>query len=185
MLSVEGVTSTSATSSEGLGRVKMEFEPGWDMARGTDDAQIAVDSVAMKFPDDADDPRVTRGLWRDRVTDLVITGPVGVEQLALFSDEFITRLFAAGVTRASIRGIAAGSTIIEVDSLSLIRHDVTMAQIAKAIAEEAKADPAGDVTGSARIRTGVAKRSVKDISAITLRSNVDGSTLTVGVMWAA
>jgi multidrug efflux pump subunit AcrB len=180
LLSVEGVTSTSATSSEGLGRVKMEFEPGWDMARGTDDAQIAVDSVAMKFPDDADDPRVTRGLWRDRVTDLVITGPVGVEQLALFSDEFITRLFAAGVTRASIRGIAAGSTIIEVDSLSLIRHDVTMAQIAKAIAEEAKADPAGDVTGSARIRTGVAKRSVKDISAITLRSNVDGSTLTVG-----
>tara|TARA_B110000093_G_scaffold145542_1_gene157448 strand:+ start:697 stop:4080 length:3384 start_codon:yes stop_codon:yes gene_type:complete len=180
LLGIEGVTSTSAKSSEGSARILMEFEPGWDMARGTDDTQIAVDSVANQFPDDADDPRVSRGFWRDRVTDVVISGPVGVEQLALFADEFVTRLFAAGVTRSSIRGVAAGSTIVEVDSLSLIRHDVSMAQIASAIGEEAKADPAGDVAGSARIRTGVAKRSARDVAEIVLRSNADGSGLTVG-----
>ena len=59
LLGIEGVTSTSATSSEGSARIRMEFEPGWDMARGTDDTQIAVDSVASQFPEDADDPRVT------------------------------------------------------------------------------------------------------------------------------
>ena len=180
LLGIEGVNSTSATSSEGSARITMEFEPGWDMARGTDDAQIAVDSVANQFPDDADDPKVTRGVWRDRVTDVVISGPVGVAQLALFADEFVTRLFAAGVTRTTIRGVAAGSTIVEVDSLSLIRHDVSMAQIASAIAEEAEADPAGDVAGNARIRTGIAKRSARDIRQIVLRSNADGSSLTVG-----
>ena len=180
LLGIEGVTSTSAKSSEGSARILMEFEPGWDMARGTDDTQIAVDSVANQFPGDADDPRVSRGFWRDRVTDVVISGPVGVEQLALFADEFVTRLFAAGVTRSSIRGVAAGSTIVEVDSLSLIRYDVSMAQIASAIGEEAKADPAGDVAGSARIRTGVAKRSARDVAEIVLRSNADGSGLTVG-----
>ena len=100
LLGIEGVNSTSATSAEGSARITMEFEPGWDMARGTDDAQIAVDSVASQFPDDADDPKVTRGVWRDRVTDVVISGPVGVAQLALFADEFVTRLFAVGVTRA-------------------------------------------------------------------------------------
>jgi multidrug efflux pump subunit AcrB len=160
LLGVEGVTSTTSTSSEGQARILMEFEPGWDMARGTDDAQIVVDSVASQFPNDADDP--------------------SVKQLALFSDEFITRLFAAGVTRTSVRGVASGSTIVEVDSLSLIQHDVTLSQIASAIAEEAEADPAGDVAGSARIRTGVAKRSVRDISAIILRSNTDGSALVIG-----
>jgi multidrug efflux pump subunit AcrB len=180
LLGIEGVTSTSAKSSEGSARILMEFEPGWDMARGTDDTQIAVDSVANQFPGDADDPRVSRGFWRDRVTDVVISGPVGVEQLALFADEFVTRLFAAGVTRSSIRGVAAGSTIVEVDSLSLIRYDVSMGQIASAIGEEAKADPAGDVAGSARIRTGVAKRSARDVAEIVLRSNADGSGLTVG-----
>tara|TARA_B110000971_G_scaffold49027_1_gene49191 strand:- start:343 stop:3126 length:2784 start_codon:yes stop_codon:yes gene_type:complete len=55
-----------------------------------------------------------------------------------------------------------------------------MAQIASAIGEEAKADPAGDVAGSARIRTGVAKRSARDVAKIVLRSNADGSGLTVG-----
>ena len=180
LLGIEGVTSTSATSSEGSARIRMEFEPGWDVARGTDDTQIAVDSVASQFPEDADDPSVNRGFWRDRVTDVVISGPVGVEQLALFADEFVTRLFAVGVTRSSIRGIAAGSTIVEVDSLSLIRHDVSMAQIASAIGEEANADPAGDVAGSARIRTGVAKRTARDVAEIVLRSNADGSGLTVG-----
>lgn len=179
LLGIEGVTSTSSTSSEGSARIRMEFEPGWDMARGTDDTQLAVDSVASQFPEDADDPRVARGFWRDRVTDVVISGPVGVEQLALFADEFVTRLFATGVTRASIRGVAAGSTIVEVDSLSLIRNDVSMAQIASAIAEEAQADPAGDVAGAARIRTGVAKRGARDIGEIVLRSNADGSALTV------
>ena len=180
LLGVEGVTSTTATSSEGRARILMEFEPGWDMARGTDDAQIAVDSVASQFPNDADDPTVRRGFWRDRVTDVVISGPVDIKQLALFTDEFITRLFAAGVTRTSVRGVASGSTIVEVDSLSLIQHDVTMAQVASAIAEEAEADPAGDFAGGARIRTGVAKRSARDISAIVLRSNMDGSALTIG-----
>ena len=179
LLGIEGVMSTSSTSSEGSARIRMEFEPGWDMARGTDDTQLAVDSVASQFPEDADDPRVARGFWRDRVTDVVISGPVGVEQLALFADEFVTRLFATGVTRASIRGVAAGSTIVEVDSLSLIRNDVSMAQIASAIAEEAQADPAGDVAGAARIRTGVAKRGARDIGEIVLRSNADGSALTV------
>ncbi len=179
LLGIEGVTSTSSTSSEGSARIRMEFEPGWDMARGTDDTQLAVDSVASQFPEDADDPRVARGFWRDRVTDVVISGPVGVEQLALFADEFVTRLFATGVTRASIRGVAAGSTIVEVDSLSLIRNDVSMVQIASAIAEEAQADPAGDVAGAARIRTGVAKRGARDIGEIVLRSNADGSALTV------
>ncbi|WP_347832499.1 efflux RND transporter permease subunit [uncultured Planktomarina sp.] len=179
LLGIEGVMSTSSTSSEGSARIRMEFEPGWDMARGTDDTQIAVDSVASQFPEDADDPRVARGFWRDRVTDVVISGPAGIEQLALFADEFVTRLFATGVTRASIRGVAAGSTIVEVDSLSLIRNDVSMAQIASAIAEEAQADPAGDVAGAARIRTGVAKRGARDIGEIVLRSNADGSTLTV------
>ena len=83
------------------------------------------------------------------------------------------------MTRTTIRGIAAGSTLVEVPTLSLIRHDVTMQQIAAAIAAEADADPAGDVPGAARVRTGVAKRTALDVGRIVLRSNADGSALTI------
>jgi multidrug efflux pump subunit AcrB len=180
LLAVEGVESSTAQSREGSANINLEFEPGWDMSRAADDVQVAVDTVT-NLPDDAEEPNVRRGAWRDRVTDVVISGPVSVDQLGRFADEFVTRLFAEGVTRATIRGVAAPETIVEVSSLSLIRNDVTMAQIAEAIRGEASADPAGDVDGAnARVRTGVAKRSADQISGIVLRSNTDGSKLTIG-----
>ncbi len=167
LLTVEGVERTAAPRlARGGPGSHLEFEPGWDMARAADDVQAAVDAV-NNLPEDADDPKVRRGAWRDRVTDVVITGPVGVDQLGRFADEFVTRLFAVGVTRTTISGVAAPETIVEVPSLALIQNDITMAEIADAIAGAAEADPAGDVGGgTARVRTGIAKRSAEEIAAI-------------------
>ena len=180
VLSVEGVESSEATSREGRASIRLEFEPGWDMSRAADDVQKAVDAVST-LPADAEDPVVQRGTWRDRVTDIVITGPVGVDQLARFSDELSARLFAEGVTRTTIRGLSAPRTVIEVPSANLIAFDISMREIADAIAQEVDADPAGDIgNANTRVRTGVEKRSADQIADIVLRSNPDGSNLTVG-----
>ncbi len=178
LLGVEGVSSSSSTSREGSASIRLEFAPGYDIDRAAEDVQLAVDSTS-NLPDDAEDPSVRRGGWRDRVTDVVITGPVGVDQLARFADEMSTRLFAEGVTQVIVQGVAAPSTIVEVPSISLIEHDIGLSDIAQRIAEEADADPAGDVSSNARVRTGVAKRSAEEIGAIVLRSNPDGSKLTI------
>ena len=132
------------------------------------------------MPEEAEDPTVRRGAWRDRVTDVVITGPVGVDQLSRLADEMVTRLFAAGVTRTTIQGVAAPETVIEVTSLSLMQHDVTLSEISSAIAAEVNASPVGDVAGASRVRTGVEKRSAEAISGIVLRSEDDNSELTIG-----
>jgi hypothetical protein len=95
-------------------------------------------------------PTVRRGAWWDRVTDVVITGPVAPEQLGRFADEFVARLFDAGVTRATIRGVAAPEVVVEVPSASLIRYDVSMAEIAAVIA--AAADTAPPVRSTPRAR---------------------------------
>ena len=180
LLLVDGVTSSEATSREGNASITLEFEPGWDMSQAAEDVKTAVDLVT-ELPDDADEPQVRRGGWRDRVTDVVITGNIGPEQLGLFADEFVARLFAEGVTRTTIRGVAAPETVVEVPSVKLIEHDVTMAQIAQAIAAEVDANPAGDVTSAnLRVRTGTEKRRVDEIAEIVLRSNPDGSKLVVG-----
>ncbi len=180
LLAVEGVESSFASSREGRASIAVEFEPGWDMARGTAELETAVDLITT-LPEEADEPEVRRGAWSDRVTDLVITGPVGTAQLGLFADELVNRLFAVGVTRTTIRGVAAPETIVEVPSTNLISFDVTMADIAAAIAEEVDTDPAGDITGAdTRVRTGVQKRAPEDLAEIVLRSNPDGSNLTIG-----
>jgi multidrug efflux pump subunit AcrB len=180
LLAVEGVTESSATSREGRASIRLEFEPSWDMGRAADDVQVAVDSVST-LPEDAEDPVVRRGVWRDRVTDVVISGPVGVDQLGRFADEFVARLFDQGVTRTTIRGVAAPEIVVEVPSAELIRNDISMAEIAAAIEAEVDTSPAGDVTGAnARVRTGVARRTAVDIAGIVLRYNDDGSALTIG-----
>jgi len=179
LLSVEGVESSKATSVEGRATIVLDFEPGWNMTRAADDVKVAADAVTG-LPSDAENPVVRRGQWRDRVTDVVITGPVSTDQLARFSDEFVARLFHQGVTRTTIRGVSAPATVVDVPEQKLIQHDVSLSQIAAAIKEESAADPAGDVAGgAARVRTGVAKRSAKEIGEIVVKSNPDGSKLYV------
>ena len=180
LLAIEGVTGATSTSREGSARIALEFEPDWDMSRAKADVETALDSV-NNLPEDAEDPTITRSSWSDRVTDVIISGPVEIEQLGQFADEFVLRLFNDGVTRTAIQGVAAPEVIIEVPTANLIKYDTSMRQIAAAIAEEVNADPAGDVSGAnTRVRTGVEKRSVEQIQSIVLGSNADGSTLTIG-----
>ncbi|MGX0902570.1 multidrug efflux pump subunit AcrB [Roseovarius sp. MBR-79] len=180
LLSVEGVTRARSTSREQSASIVLEFEPGWDIGRAADEVQAALDQITT-LPEEAEEPVVRRGAWLDRVTDVVITGPMEAQQLARIADEFVARLFAVGVTRATIQGVAAPETLVEVPARALIAHDVTMAQIAAAIAARVDADPAGDVTGAnARLRTGTATRGAPEIAAIPLRLNPDGSALTIG-----
>lgn len=180
LLTVEGVESTSSNSREGGASIRMNFEPGTNMDRAEAAVKAAVENIG-NLPADADDPSVSRSAWRDPVTDVVVTGPVGLDQLARFADELVAALYNVGVTRTSISGVAAPQTIVEVPSIALVQHDLTLAEIADAIGAEAEADPAGDIGGgAARIRTGVEKRSAPDVSAIALRSEADGSKLTIG-----
>lgn len=180
LLALDGVADVQSRAQEGSARISLEFEPGHDLAQATEDVQSAVDAV-RNLPEDAEDPVVRRLAWRDQVTDVVLTGPVSVEQLGRFADELVGRLFAAGVTRTTIQGLAAPQTVVEVPTVALIRHDVTMADIAAAIAAEVQASPAGEVgSGAARVRAGTETRSADQIAAIALRSDPDGTTLTIG-----
>ncbi|NBR33542.1 MAG: efflux RND transporter permease subunit [Rhodobacteraceae bacterium] len=180
LLAIEGVTGANSTSREGSARIDLEFEPEWDMARAKADVETALDLIPS-LPEDAEDPTITRSSWSDRVTDVIISGPVEIEQLGQFADEFVLRLFNEGVTRTTIRGVAAPEVIVEVPTANLIKYNTTMRQIASVIAEEVSADPAGDVSGAnTRVRTGIEKRSVDEIQSIVLGSNSDGSTLTIG-----
>ncbi len=180
LLLVPGVTATEASSREGRASIDLTFEPGWDMSRAADEVQQALDAVS-DLPEDAEEGSIRRGNWFDRVTDVVITGPVATEQIGRFADELVGRLFDAGVTNTSIRGIAAPETVVIVPSANLIRYDVSMAQIAGVIADAADTAPAGDVdAANARIRTGSEARSAQAIAALTLRINADGSVLSLG-----
>jgi multidrug efflux pump subunit AcrB len=182
LLAVDGVTDATSRASEGSAQITLEFEPGHDLMQAAEDVQAAVDSV-RNLPAEAEEPEVRRGAWRDQVTDIVISGPVSVDQMGRFADELVARLFAEGITRTTIRGLADPQIIVEIPSVALIRHDITMAEVAQAIAASVQTSPAGEVgSGSARVRTGTEARTPETIAGLVLRQGAEGERLTVGDM---
>ncbi len=178
-LAIDGVAGVTSSANEGRADIDLEFEPKFDLATAEEEVQAAVDAVNT-LPEGSEDPIVASAAWRDRVTDVLISGPVGVDQLARFADEFTGRLFSAGITRATITGLASPELVVEIPSTVLMRHDITMADVASAIAAAVADSPAGELGEGARLRTGTERRTAAEIGAIILRSAPDGSTLTVG-----
>ncbi|TRW99319.1 efflux RND transporter permease subunit [Paracoccus sp. M683] len=180
LLAVEGVAAEESRATQGAGRIELEFEPGWDMSRAMTEVETAISTVDT-LPEGAEDPEISRGAWRDRVADVVISGPVGVDQLGRLADDLLNRLYARGITRATVSGLTAPETLIEVSMADLVRHDLTMEQIAQVAAAAASAQPAGDVSsGAARVRTGSEARDPASVAALPLRLASDGTELTVG-----
>ncbi len=177
---IEGVIDTQSNAFEGRATISLEFEEGWDMQRGVNDTKAGLDNIIPELPDDAEIAQVQRTSWSDRVTDIMITGPVDVVQLGRLADELVVRLFEKGVAQANISGIEAPRTLVEINEADLTRHDITIRQIARQIGGEAKTDPSGEVGASTRLRAGIAKRSPEQIENIVVRSNPDGSKLFVG-----
>ncbi len=180
LMAVEGVSETDSQASQGSARVRLEFEPGWDMSRATTEVETAI-AAAGDLPEGAEDPEVTRRAWRDQVADVVISGPLGLDQLGRIADDLTSRLYARGVTRLTVTGLSAPETLVELSMADLVRHDLTMEQVAATIAAAAAPTPAGDVaSGTSRVRTGAETRSPADVAALVLTALPDGTQLTVG-----
>ncbi|MGB0499381.1 MAG: efflux RND transporter permease subunit, partial [Rubricella sp.] len=177
---VEGAEGTLSTSREGEASIRVDFEPGWDMARAVSDVETAVGQILRNLPEGADDPVITRGAWRDRVTDVIISGPVGIEQLTRYSDQFQGLLYREGITRTTVSGVVAPEITVTLQELDLIRHGLTLSDVSGAIAGEVEALPAGDVGDQARLRTGEDRRAADAIAAIPVLVRADGEVLTIG-----
>jgi multidrug efflux pump subunit AcrB len=176
---VDGVESATATAREGRASIRLSFAPGWDMGRATEEVRAAVEGV-RNLPEGAEAPDIRRGGWRDRVTDVVIHGPVTVEQLGRFADEFAARLYREGITRTTIQGVADPVIRVEVPEASLVRHGITLGEVAAAVAAGTEARPAGEIeSADARLRAGTGQRGAEEIGALVLRTEPGGGRLLI------
>jgi multidrug efflux pump subunit AcrB len=179
LLTLDGVAAVSSRAGDGVAFLDLEFQPGIDLAAAEDRVKTAVEAV-QGLPDGAEEPKVAAAIWRDRVTDVLITGPVGVDQLARFADAFTARLFAAGITRATITGLASPEITVEIASTALMQHDISLAEVAAAIGVALADAPAGELGSDTRLRAGTGPQAVAQLATIALRSTPDGGTLRLG-----
>ena len=178
LLAVEGVEEAQTVARQGVATFTLTFEADWDMARASEEVKSAVDQTRSNLPAGAEQPEVARGGFRDRVTNVVIYGPVDVEQIGRLADDLQSRLFRVGVTKVTVRGVADPIIRVSLREVDLIRHDLTLQDVATAIGTEAEAAPAGNIAnGSARLRTGADRRSETDLGDIRIRAPAGGEAL--------
>ncbi|WP_111430772.1 efflux RND transporter permease subunit [Rhodobacteraceae bacterium DSL-40] len=174
LMAVDGVESSEASATAGWATIELEFEPGWDMSQAQADVESAVAGVT-NLPESAEDPRINRRQWNDRVTDVLIWGPVPVEQLGRYADEFIARLYGEGMTRTVLRGLTAPVIRVAVPESELVRQGVSLREIAGTIESAVAGSPAGELDAdAARLRAGSERREAEEIGAIVLRRSADG-----------
>jgi multidrug efflux pump subunit AcrB len=177
LLAIDGVESTSSTAVQGRASLRIEFEPDWDMSQAMDDVKAAVDGVT-NLPQTAEEPVVKRNAFRDRVTIVVLHGPVSLDLLSSYADELQGRLFREGVTRVSIGGIPTPVIRVSASESVLRRHDLTLQQLGNAVAAESEADAAGEIgDGGLRVRTGTVRRSVEELRSVAVSSALDGTKI--------
>ncbi|KZM49656.1 efflux RND transporter permease subunit [Labrenzia sp. OB1] len=178
LLAINGVDEATSVAREGKASIELEFEDGWDMGQATDEVKAAVDLARSSLPDGIEEPVVSRSVYSDRVTDVVVYGPVDIDQLARFAEDLQTVLFRQGVTRVEIRGLADPIIRVNVGESMLVRHGLTLEEIADTVSAEMETTPAGDVSGSgARLRTGQTRRSEQDLGEIVLKAPSQGEKL--------
>ncbi len=174
---IDGVAESTASASEGVASFRLEFSPGYDMTV----AMNAVESVindAQNLPDDVETPTITRGWFRDRVTNVVVYGDLSLDALEARAEELTTALFAQGITKTSIEGITDPKVTLKFDSQTLEKYGVTLSDAAAKLAGSFGDQPAGTMADDrVRLRTqGQSLDAIEDFALIALD---DGTRLSV------
>ncbi|MGM0586313.1 MAG: efflux RND transporter permease subunit [Pseudomonadota bacterium] len=172
---VEGVTRIASTAREGRAWMRLEFEPGRDMTAATEAVGTAVNGVTG-LPAGAEPPVIRRVAWRQRVTDVAVYGPVGHAQIARLADELAQRLRAEGLSRVSVQGAPPPLIRVSAPERALIRHDLSLQEIAAAVADATQSDPGGKSAG-ARVSTGAERRAPEELGDAVIRGGAEGEKL--------
>ena len=180
LLELEGGEQIVSRSYEGVSRIKIDFISNWDMEKALDDVKLAVEE-AQNLPDEIDDIDIKRRVWRDRVTNVVFSGPFSVQQLEKYSDQFLQILYSKGISKTSTQGGMNPIVRVVVPESSLIKNNLTLRELSGAVSTGASSRPAGETSdGLARLKAGAQKTQEIDLSGITVKTLGTGENIKLG-----
>ena len=180
LLELEGIEKIVSRSYEGVSRITIDFVSNWDMNKAFEDVKLAVEE-AQNLPDEIDEIEVKRRAWRDRVTNIVFSGPFTVEQLEKYSNEFLQLLYSEGIAKTTSRGGIEPIVRVVVPEMSLLKNNLTLRELSNAVSAGASSRPAGETNdGLARLKAGFEKTQQVDLAEITAKTSSSGESIKLG-----
>nr|WP_321445872.1 efflux RND transporter permease subunit [uncultured Cohaesibacter sp.] len=178
---VDGVKNVDSYAREGSGSISLEFKPGTDMQMALRDIESNLDTVTT-LPDQADDPEVSFRQFRDDVARLIVTGPFAESALREFAKKIRDDLIDRGIDTVQFTGMRDEEYYVGLSDYDLRRLGLTVKDVATQISQNSRDQPSGKVQDGIekQVRTLAVEESPESLSHIEIKSDADGSAVSLG-----
>ena len=168
---------------EGLAVAVAEMTEGSDFARFMDDVKTEVEAID-NFPDDVEQPVIQQLGRTDQVVSIAITGPMSDRDLKHYAEGIKDRLRRLPqVSQVEVSGFSDNQFRGQVSRETLLAYNLSMSDLANAIARQSVDLPAGSVeTGDQEIlvRFTDQRRSVQDLEDLIIVGGSEGGEIRLG-----
>lgn len=176
---LDEVKRVRSVAREGAASIIVEFEQGADMQAGLSNVDAAV-AQATTLPEDSETPRVARFVRYDTIARIALSGPYSERALRVFAKRLRDEMIAAGIDRVALSGVRDPEIWVEAQPNRLRALDVTLQDVAGAIARASQDAPSGEAGGGARqIRSLGLADTAEAIGAIELKSDDRGAKVRI------
>jgi multidrug efflux pump subunit AcrB len=181
--SITGIKEIKSGASEGLGTVILELLSGEDIDSVLQDVKTEIDRIDT-FPEDAEEPVITKIVFRGQVISVVVYGDLPERSLRERAEEIRDDLLAMpGITQAELSGVRPYEISIEVPEETLRSFGLTLEQIANRVRQASLDLPAGSVEtegGEVLIRTKEKRYRGIEYEEIPIIESPDGTEVRLG-----
>lgn len=176
--SVSGVTTVTSQSSEGSSIVMVEFSTGTDMDKAVSDIEKNIGIYENYLPDGIDDPLVMKldtSMMPAAVMSVSYEGYDLVQTKRYVDDNLVSKLEAVdGVASVNVSGATDKEIQVIIDPEKLFGYDMTMSDVATAIAYQNQNLPAGSTNAHNKKMSVKAQgkfKSLEDIENVPLMTS--------------
>jgi multidrug efflux pump subunit AcrB len=143
---LDGVKRVISSSFEGRANVAVEFYAGTDMQAALSSVETGVGQVKT-LPEDSLKPEIRRVVRYDTIARLVVSGPYSEAALKAIAKKIRDGLLNAGIQKVDLFGARDEEIWAEIKPETLLRLDLTLADVAARIRETSRDLPSGSVRG--------------------------------------
>tara|TARA_B100001939_G_scaffold315415_1_gene300546 strand:- start:6027 stop:9197 length:3171 start_codon:yes stop_codon:yes gene_type:complete len=177
---LQGIKKIYSRATEGLGRVSVEVQDGYDPDKLLNEVKARVDAINT-FPRLSERPIVERVYAQSDVIDLVVYGDIPERDLKEISRDIRDKIAQIpGAAKTQLEAVRDYEISIEVSEFQLQKYGLTFDEVADAIARSSVNLPAGKVdneAGQIQIMTRGQAYVKEDFENIVLIRNPDGTRI--------
>ena len=178
---LDGLEDLTSIAREGVGVLTLEFSSSADMQKAHAEVEQAVDRITT-FPEDAEDPVVTRIAFYESVANIAIYGPFPEKVLKSYAKQIRDGLLDAGIDRVTLNGARSEEIWVEVAERDLQRLDLTLGDIASVIRSNTRDLPSGTVEGEVdvQLRALAERKTPERLREIEVKALASGEKVLLG-----